>query len=165
MRLLGAGAEEIDAAGGAGGGGEGKEDKEEDKFASAPPPPLLILPIYSQLPADLQAKVFDPAPPGSRKCVVATNIAETSLTLDGVRFVIDAGFSKLKVFNPRVGHGRAAGVPRVQGRGRPARRAGGPHGPGDLLAPVHRGRPTATSCSRRPCPRSSGPTCPTSCCC
>ena len=103
MRLLGAGAEEIDAAGGAGGGGEGKEDKEEDKFASAPPPPLLILPIYSQLPADLQAKVFDPAPPGSRKCVVATNIAETSLTLDGVRFVIDAGFSKLKVFNPRVG--------------------------------------------------------------
>ena len=98
MRLLGAGAEEIDAAGGAGGGGEGKEDKEEDKFASAPPPPLLILPIYSQLPADLQAKVFDPAPPGSRKCVVATNIAETSLTLDGVRFVIDAGFSKLKVF-------------------------------------------------------------------
>ena len=106
LRILGAGAGEENAAGGAGGGAkeEGAAAAEaKHKNATAPPPPLLILPIYSQLPADLQAKVFDPAPPGSRKCVVATNIAETSLTLDGVRFVIDAGFSKLKVFNPRVG--------------------------------------------------------------
>ena len=65
--------------------------------------PLLVLPIYSQMPADLQAKIFDPAPNGERKCVVATNIAETSLTVDGIMFVVDAGYSKLKVFNPRVG--------------------------------------------------------------
>lgn len=43
-------------------------------------PPLAILPIYSQLPSDLQAKIFHKAPDGVRKCVVATNIAETSLT-------------------------------------------------------------------------------------
>ena len=66
-------------------------------------PPLLVLPIYSQLPADLQAKIFAPAPNGERKVVVATNIAETSLTLDGVRYVVDAGYAKLKVYNPRLG--------------------------------------------------------------
>jgi len=43
-------------------------------------PQLAILPIYSQLPSDLQAKIFQKAPGGVRKCVVATNIAETSLT-------------------------------------------------------------------------------------
>jgi len=43
-------------------------------------PPLAILPIYSQLPTDLQAKIFQKAEKGVRKCVIATNIAETSLT-------------------------------------------------------------------------------------
>lgn len=64
--------------------------------------PLLILPIYSALPSDLQARVFEKAPEGTRKCVVATNIAETSITLDGIKYVVDAGFCKLKVYNPRV---------------------------------------------------------------
>ncbi|PFH56763.1 hypothetical protein XA68_16035 [Ophiocordyceps unilateralis] len=67
------------------------------------PPKLSILPIYSQMPADLQAKIFDRAPPGVRKCIVATNIAETSLTVDGIKYVVDAGFSKLKVYNPKMG--------------------------------------------------------------
>jgi pre-mRNA-splicing factor ATP-dependent RNA helicase DHX38/PRP16 len=91
-------------------------------------PPLAILPIYSQLPSDLQAKIFQKAPDGVRKCVVATNIAETSLTgkiyiqqllhktfktiiifgmylyiVDGIMFVIDSGYCKLKVYNPRIG--------------------------------------------------------------
>lgn len=43
-------------------------------------PQLSVLPIYSQLPSDLQAKIFQRSPEGLRKCVVATNIAETSLT-------------------------------------------------------------------------------------
>jgi len=67
------------------------------------PPKLSILPIYSQMPADLQAKIFDRAAPGVRKCIVATNIAETSLTVDGIKYVVDAGFSKLKVYNPKMG--------------------------------------------------------------
>ncbi|KAJ2081967.1 hypothetical protein H4R24_001946 [Coemansia sp. RSA 988] len=65
------------------------------------PPPLVVLPIYSQLPADLQARIFERTP--TRKVVVATNIAETSLTVDGVKYVVDTGFYKLKVYNPRVG--------------------------------------------------------------
>lgn len=67
------------------------------------PPKISILPIYSQMPADLQAKIFDKAEPGVRKVIVATNIAETSLTVDGIMYVVDAGFSKLKVYNPRMG--------------------------------------------------------------
>lgn len=67
------------------------------------PPKLSILPIYSQMPADLQAKIFERAAPGVRKCIVATNIAETSLTVDGIMYVVDSGYSKLKVYNPKMG--------------------------------------------------------------
>ncbi|KAF1351234.1 P-loop containing nucleoside triphosphate hydrolase protein [Delphinella strobiligena] len=67
------------------------------------PPKLSILPIYSQMPADLQAKIFERAAAGVRKVIVATNIAETSLTVDGIMYVVDTGFSKLKVYNPRMG--------------------------------------------------------------
>lgn len=64
---------------------------------------LEILPIYSQLPADLQARVFLPAAPGARKVIVATNIAETSLTVNGIRYVVDGGLAKIKVYNSRLG--------------------------------------------------------------
>ncbi|PMB66138.1 Pre-mRNA-splicing factor ATP-dependent RNA helicase prp16 [Beauveria bassiana] len=67
------------------------------------PPKLSILPIYSQMPADLQSKIFERAEAGVRKCVVATNIAETSLTVDGIKYVVDAGYSKMKVYNPKMG--------------------------------------------------------------
>ena len=65
--------------------------------------PLSVLPIYSQLPADLQAKIFERADNSARKCIVATNIAETSLTVDGIMYVVDTGFCKLKVYNPKIG--------------------------------------------------------------
>ncbi|KAF6729435.1 putative pre-mRNA-splicing factor ATP-dependent RNA helicase DHX16 [Oryzias melastigma] len=64
---------------------------------------LLILPIYANLPSDMQAKIFTPTPPGARKVVVATNIAETSLTIDGIIYVIDPGFCKQKSYNARTG--------------------------------------------------------------
>jgi hypothetical protein len=54
-------------------------------------PPLMILPVYSALPSEMQTKIFEPAPMGTRKCVVATNIAEASLTIDGIYFVVDPG--------------------------------------------------------------------------
>jgi HrpA-like RNA helicase len=51
----------------------------------------------------LQAKIFDKAPDGTRKCIVSTNIAETSLTVDGIYYVIDTGYVKMKVYNPKMG--------------------------------------------------------------
>ncbi|KAJ7480013.1 P-loop containing nucleoside triphosphate hydrolase protein [Mycena galericulata] len=88
----------------------GQEDIEitcqviNERLAQLPEPaPLAVLPIYSQMPADLQAKIFEATSDGRRKVIVATNIAETSLTVDGILYVVDAGYSKLKVYNPKVG--------------------------------------------------------------
>ncbi|XP_019095019.1 PREDICTED: pre-mRNA-splicing factor ATP-dependent RNA helicase DEAH1 [Camelina sativa] len=64
---------------------------------------LIICPIYANLPSELQAKIFEPTPEGARKVVLATNIAETSLTIDGIKYVVDPGFSKMKSYNPRTG--------------------------------------------------------------
>lgn len=66
-------------------------------------PQMIICPIYANLPPELQAKIFDPTPEGARKVVLATNIAETSITIDGIVFVIDPGFVKENVYNPRTG--------------------------------------------------------------
>lgn len=69
---------------------------------------LHVVPLYSSLPPQQQQRIFDKAPgpnkngiPG-RKVVVSTNIAETSLTIDGIVYVVDPGFSKQKVYNPRL---------------------------------------------------------------
>lgn len=62
---------------------------------------LIVLPIYSALPSEKQAKIFLPTPAGARKVVLATNIAETSLTIDGIKFVIDCGYCKMNVFDAR----------------------------------------------------------------
>lgn len=64
---------------------------------------MVICPIYANLPSDMQAKIFEPTPEGARKVILATNIAETSLTIDGIKFVIDPGFCKQKSYNPRTG--------------------------------------------------------------
>lgn len=61
---------------------------------------LLPLPMYGSLPYGDQLKVFRPTPRGLRKIVVATNIAETSITISGIVYVIDCGFMKLRWFNP-----------------------------------------------------------------
>uniref|UniRef100_A0A8D8X4B0 RNA helicase n=2 Tax=Cacopsylla melanoneura TaxID=428564 RepID=A0A8D8X4B0_9HEMI len=64
---------------------------------------LIILPVYSNLPTDMQTKIFLPTPPNARKVVLATNIAETSLTIDNIIYVIDPGFCKQNNFNSRTG--------------------------------------------------------------
>ncbi|KAF3635847.1 hypothetical protein FXO38_24443 [Capsicum annuum] len=64
---------------------------------------LIVCRIYANLPTALQTKIFEPTPEGARKVVLATNIAETSLTIDGIKYVIDPGFSKMKSYNPRMG--------------------------------------------------------------
>lgn len=66
-------------------------------------PELIILPVYGALPSEQQTRIFEPAPPGKRKVVIATNIAETSLTIDGIYYVVDPGFVKQKIYNPKSG--------------------------------------------------------------
>jgi len=71
--------------------------------------PVICIPLYSSLPPAQQQRIFDPPPPrrntngpAGRKVIVSTNIAETSLTIDGIVYVVDPGFSKQKVYNPRI---------------------------------------------------------------
>eukprot|EP00747_Dinoflagellata_sp_TGD_P208420 gnl/TRDRNA2_/TRDRNA2_81907_c0_seq1.p1 gnl/TRDRNA2_/TRDRNA2_81907_c0~~gnl/TRDRNA2_/TRDRNA2_81907_c0_seq1.p1 ORF type:complete len:682 (+),score=117.63 gnl/TRDRNA2_/TRDRNA2_81907_c0_seq1:307-2046(+) len=62
---------------------------------------VIVLPLFSSLPMQQQKKVFPFAPEGKRKIIVSTNIAETSLTIDGVVYVVDPGLFKQKLYNPR----------------------------------------------------------------
>eukprot|EP00971_Amphidinium_carterae_P114686 2272002-Amphidinium_carterae.1 len=62
---------------------------------------VVVLPLYSSLPMHLQRRVFPPDKDGRRKVIVATNIAETSLTIDGVVYVVDPGLFKQNLYNPR----------------------------------------------------------------
>uniref|UniRef100_A0A7C8ZDG4 RNA helicase n=2 Tax=Opuntia streptacantha TaxID=393608 RepID=A0A7C8ZDG4_OPUST len=61
---------------------------------------LLVLPLYSGLPRAEQDFIFSPTPRGKRKVIISTNIAETSLTLEGIVYVVDSGFSKQKFYDP-----------------------------------------------------------------
>ena len=66
-------------------------------------PKLLVLPLFAALSQAAQQRVFQPAPRSTRKIIIATNIAETSVTVPGVRFVIDSGKAKVKQFRTSIG--------------------------------------------------------------
>nr|ODN99714.1 ATP-dependent RNA helicase DDX35 [Cryptococcus depauperatus CBS 7855] len=74
-----------------------------DRLQSLPKaaPKLLALPLYATLPPEEQMLIFDPPPRDTRKVIFSTNIAEASVTIDGIKYVIDSGFVKIKTFNPR----------------------------------------------------------------
>ncbi|WP_259759136.1 ATP-dependent helicase HrpB [Pseudomonas sp. GCEP-101] len=64
---------------------------------------ILVCPLHGELDLDAQRAAIEPAPTGTRKVVLATNIAETSLTIDGVRVVVDAGLARVPRFDPGSG--------------------------------------------------------------
>ncbi|KAF5212937.1 hypothetical protein E0198_000449 [Clavispora lusitaniae] len=64
---------------------------------------MIVAPIYANMPPKLQKRIFEPTPHDARKVILATNIAETSITIDGVRYVVDPGYVKENVFNPSTG--------------------------------------------------------------
>ncbi|KAJ5880631.1 ATP-dependent RNA helicase DHX35 [Penicillium subrubescens] len=74
-------------------------------------PSLLTLPLYAGLTTDQQMYVFEPAPENTRKVIVSTNIAEASVTIDGIVYVIDCGFAKLRAYNPTTGIETLTAVP------------------------------------------------------
>ncbi|VDO05566.1 unnamed protein product [Rodentolepis nana] len=93
-------------------------------------PELIILPVYAALPSEMQSRIFDPAPPGSRKVVIATNIAETSLTIDGIFYVIDPGFVKQKVYSSKSGMDQLIVTPISQAQAKQRAGRAGRTGPG-----------------------------------
>ncbi|WP_376958132.1 ATP-dependent helicase HrpB [Azospirillum sp. A26] len=73
-------------------------------------PNTVIAPLYGDLSAEAQDRAIGPTPPGQRKIVLATSIAETSLTIEGIRIVVDSGLMRVPRFDPRGGMTRLATV-------------------------------------------------------
>ena len=83
--------------------GQGEITRVAERLTGRVPPDTDIAPLYGQLTPAEQDRAIRPAEPGRRKVVLATSIAETSLTIDGVRIVIDAGFRRVPVYEPGTG--------------------------------------------------------------
>ena len=97
---------------------------------------FVVFPLHGELPPrDQDAAV---AKYDRRKVVVATNVAETSLTIDGVRLVIDSGLARIPRYDPYRGINTLLDRKNQPRRRRPARRSRRPHRAGPLLAPVDR---------------------------
>lgn len=83
--------------------GQGEIMRVAERLAGRVPANTDIAPLYGQLTPAEQDRAIRPAEPGRRKVVLATSIAETSLTIDGVRIVIDSGFRRVPVYEPGTG--------------------------------------------------------------
>ena len=94
--------DEGDGGGGSGGEGEGGDEEQEEDGVG----PVHVLPLYALLSMEAQMAVFGDVPAGARLIVVATNVAETSLTIPGIRYVVDAGRVKRRVWDVRAGTSR-----------------------------------------------------------
>ncbi|GAB4816131.1 hypothetical protein N2152v2_003177 [Parachlorella kessleri] len=105
-----------------------------ERAAQLPPDPrrpdLLVLPIYAALPPEQQLRVFQPPPEGTRKVILATNIAETSITISGVRFVVDTGFVKARSYSAKLGADLLQVAPISQAQARQRSGRAGREGPG-----------------------------------
>jgi hypothetical protein len=123
---------------------------------------LWVVPMYGSLPAREQLAAFDSAPHGTRKVVVATNIAEASITIPGVVYVVDCGFVKLRALNGRNGIeslmllpiSQVSSLPIAQvPRPRPSNVPGGRDGSGRASATDCIRNRRWGNCSRARCPR------------
>lgn len=88
-----------------------QEVSERSLHITQPSRQLLPLPLYAGLSAEQQMYVFEPAPASHRKVIFATNIAEASVTIDGVVYVVDCGFVKLRAYNPKTGIEALTAIP------------------------------------------------------
>ncbi len=75
----------------------------QEQLASRIGSDVLLCPLYGALSLNAQRKAILPAPQGMRKVVLATNIAETSLTIEGIRLVVDCARERVARFDPRTG--------------------------------------------------------------
>ncbi len=83
--------------------GQAEISRTVERLASRVPANVDVAPLYGQLSADEQDRAIDPAPPGRRKIVLATSIAETSLTIEGIRIVVDSGLHRVPAYDPATG--------------------------------------------------------------
>lgn len=93
-------------------------------------PELIVLPVYSALPSEMQSKIFEPTPPGARKVVIATNVAETSITIDGIYYVVDPGFVKQSAYDAKLGMDSLIVTPISQAQANQRKGRAGRTGPG-----------------------------------
>ena len=83
--------------------GQGEIARTAERLAGRLPPNTDLAPLYGQLTSAEQDRAIQPAPAGRRKVVLATSIAETSLTIEGIRIVVDSGFRRVPVYEPATG--------------------------------------------------------------
>jgi ATP-dependent helicase HrpB len=101
-----------------------------ERLQAALPPHTDVLPLYGDLPQDAQDRAIAPSAPGRRKIVLATSIAETSLTIEGVRVVVDSGLMRVPRFSPRTGMTRLVTSPVSKAAADQRRGRAGRVGPG-----------------------------------
>ncbi|RNF22909.1 ATP-dependent RNA helicase DHX8 [Trypanosoma conorhini] len=100
------------------------------ELSERPVPDMLVLPLTASLPQEVQSRVFEPTPPRCRKVVLATNVAETSITISNLYFVVDSGFCKQNVFDPKTGMEQLKIVPISQAQAQQRAGRAGRIGPG-----------------------------------
>ncbi|MET0396820.1 MAG: ATP-dependent helicase HrpB, partial [Longimicrobiaceae bacterium] len=103
---------------------------EERLREAGPGPGVRVAPLYGNLPQEAQDRAIEPSPPGERRVVLATSIAETSLTIEGVRVVVDSGVMRVPRFSPRTGMTRLETVPVTRASAEQRRGRAGRVGPG-----------------------------------
>lgn len=123
--------------------GQGEISRTAERLAAKLPANIDLAPLYGQLTPAEQDRAIQPAPPGRRKIVLATSIAETSLTIEGVSIVIDSGFRRIPVYEPSTGLTTLA-TTRVSRAGADQRRGrAGRTGPGICIRIWNQGQTAA----------------------